>query len=396
MKTKLRWQVLAFTVIRLVLNTIFRMVYPFRGIFEHALGVSYAQMSRGLGVRSFLGFLAPLLGVVGDRRGRKTGMLLGLVVFIFGLGVVMVWPTFPGFIIALIATTLGKFTYDPSVQAYIGDRVAYGQRGRVLAVVEFSWSLSYLLGGLVVGLLIDRYGWLSPFVLMAVLGLVGIIALRRMLPNDRIPDAQRLKVFGNFKQVFTTPAAVMILLMVTFFGLANEFINLEFGPWLQDSFGLELLALGGASAVLGLSELGGEGLVTLVVDQLGKTRAVGLGLLLNMLAGLLLPVMGESVSLAVLGLALFYFSFEFLFVSAVPLISEVVPKARGTMMAFMFSGISLGRLLAAWINPALHDIGFWASALASAVFNLLAVLALSRVKLAEGKSKTVMDSNSQP
>ena len=30
-----------------------------------ALGASYAQMSRGLGVRSFLGFFAPLLAVVG-------------------------------------------------------------------------------------------------------------------------------------------------------------------------------------------------------------------------------------------------------------------------------------------------------------------------------------------
>jgi predicted MFS family arabinose efflux permease len=396
MKTKLRWQVLVFTVIRLVLNTIFRMVYPFRGVFEQALGVSYAQMSRGLGVRSFLGFLAPLLGVVVDRRGRKTGMLLGLVVFIFGLGVVIVWPTFPGFIIALIATTLGKFTYDPSIQAYIGDRVAYGQRGRVLAVVEFSWSLSYLLGGLVVGLLIDRYGWLSPFVLTAVLTLGGIVALRWMLPNDQIASSQRLEIFDNFKLVFTTPAAVMILLMVTFFGLANELINLEFGPWLQGSFGLELLALGGASAVLGLSELGGEGLVTLVVDKLGKTRAVRLGLLLNMLAGLLLPVMGGKVTLAVFGLALFYFSFEFLFVSAVPLISEAVPKARGTMMALMFSAISLGRLSAAWINPALHEIGFWTSALTSAVFNLLAVLALRRVKPAEEESNSGMDADTPP
>ena len=58
----LGWQVVVFTLIRLALNMVFRMVYPFRGEFERALGVSYAQMSRGLGVRSFLGFFAPLSG----------------------------------------------------------------------------------------------------------------------------------------------------------------------------------------------------------------------------------------------------------------------------------------------------------------------------------------------
>jgi predicted MFS family arabinose efflux permease len=395
MKDKLRWQVLVFTLIRLVLNTIFRMVYPFRGVFEEALGVSYAQMSRGLGVRSFLGFFAPLFAVVGDRRSRRTGMLFGLIIYVVGLGVVIVWPTFLGFIVALIATTLGKFTYDPAIQAYIGDRVPYERRGRVLAIVEFSWSLSYLLGGLVVGLLIERYGWLSPFVLVAVLVLAGIVALRWMLPNDQIAPPQRIEIFDNFRLVFASRQAVMILLMVTFLGVANELINLEFGPWLQDSFGLELLALGGASAVIGLSELGGEGLVTLVTDKLGKTRSVGLGLLLNMLAGLLLPVLGGSVGIAVFGLALFYFSFEFLFVSAVPLISEILPRARSTMMAFMFAGISLGRVLGAWINPGLHEAGFWASAVASAVFNLLALAALSRVRITDEGRESPMDTDNQ-
>ncbi|MEN8241016.1 MAG: MFS transporter [Chloroflexota bacterium] len=380
-KNKLRWQVVVFTLIRLVLNTVFRMVYPFRGEFEKGLGVSYAQMSRGLGLRSFLGLFAPLLAVVGDRRGRRTGILFGLAVYVVGLGVVIFWPTFPGFILALVITTLGKFTYDPSVQAYIGDRVAYERRARVLAVFEYSWSLSYLIGGLVVGALIARYGWVSPFVLVGVLALAGILVLRWMLPKEPPQKEVQTALLGNFREVFASPTAVIAMVMVLFVGLANEMINLEFGPWLQDNFGLKLLALGGASAALGLSELVGEGVVTLVVDRLGKQRAVGLGLLANIIAGGLLPIMDANVGLAVFGLTLFYFSFEFTFVSIVPLISEILPKARGTMLAFMFASISLGRVLGAWINPGLHQAGFWASAAATVVFNLCAIAALSRVKM---------------
>ena len=50
-----------------------------------------------------------------------------------------------------------------------------------------------------------------------------------------------------------------------------------FGVWLEDSFDLQIAALGAASAVIGLSELGGEGLVAAFVDRLGKPRAIGLG-----------------------------------------------------------------------------------------------------------------------
>ncbi len=76
-------------------------------------------------------------------------------------------------------------------------------------------------------------------------------------------------------------AAISIALWAS---AANELVNLIFGVWLEDSFGLKIAALAGASAVIGLSELGGEGLVALTTDRLGKPRALVLGLTGNVLA----------------------------------------------------------------------------------------------------------------
>ncbi|MCK7467040.1 MAG: hypothetical protein MZU91_02035 [Desulfosudis oleivorans] len=50
-------------------------------------------------------------------------------------------------------------------------------------------------------------------------------------------------------------AAISIALWAS---AANELVNLIFGVWLEDSFGLKIAALAGASAVIGLSELGGR------------------------------------------------------------------------------------------------------------------------------------------
>ncbi|MBK5109697.1 MAG: MFS transporter, partial [Anaerolineales bacterium] len=129
MKTPLRIQVLLFTATRVVLNTMFRMVYPFLAVFARGIGVDLTTISLALTLRSFTGVFSPFLASIGDSRGRKVGMLSGLAVFITGLIVVMIWPTFPAFLAALILSMLGKYIYDPSMQAYLGDRVAYQRRG---------------------------------------------------------------------------------------------------------------------------------------------------------------------------------------------------------------------------------------------------------------------------
>ena len=163
LKTRLRYQVLIFTATRVVLNTMFRMMYPFLAVFARGIGVDLPTISLALTLRSFTGVFAPFLGTMGDSRGRKVGMLIGLAIFITGLLVVMIWPTFPAFLAALVLSMLGKYLYDPSMQAYLGDRVVYQRRGRVLAVTELSWSLSFLVGMPAMGFLIGSYGWQAPF-----------------------------------------------------------------------------------------------------------------------------------------------------------------------------------------------------------------------------------------
>ena len=116
-----------------------------------------------------------------------------------------------------------------------------------------------------------------------------------------------------------------------------------FGVWLEDSFGLQLGALAASAAVIGLSELGGESLTAALVDKLGKRRAVGIGIAANTLAALLLWLLGRSEWGALLGLFLFYLSFEFTMVSCLPLISAVAPGARATLMAATIMAFSLGR-----------------------------------------------------
>ena len=378
MQTSQRLQILFFTAIHVVFNTMYRMVYPFLTVLAHGLGVDLTTISYALTARSIAGTLGPFAATMADRQGRRFGMLLGAALFTLGALVVVLWPTFPGLVIALVFTALGKSIFDPSLQAFLGDRIPYERRGRTIAITEFGWSLAFIAGVPLVGFLIAKSGWMAPFPLMTLLGAFIFIGLFWMLPKEMKSESDN-RPRNNLHLVLTSIPAMTGLAIGMFASGANEQVNLIFGVWLENSFGLQITALGLASAIIGVSELSSEGLVAVFVDRIGKARAVALGLAVNSLAALALPFIGRTEAGALVGLFFFYLSFEFTLVSSIPLMTELLPSARATLMAFNVAAISLGRAMGAFLAPRLYGTGFLAVAMGAIVFNLLALLAVSRL-----------------
>lgn len=382
-------QILAFISTRLVFNTMHRMLYPFLTFFMRGLGVDLAQMSVAFSLRSASGVLSPLLGIIADLRGRKTGMLLGTALFVIGLALVAIHPVFWTFLAALFFSSVGYLVFIPSMQAYLGDQVPYEKRGQPLALTELSWSLAFILGVPLAGFMISRWGWTSPFPLLAGLGLLALVGLRWKLPSDRPASRSTSGLWSNLRTVLTSSLAWTGFAMTVSFTIANEIVNLVFGVWMESTFSFKLTGLGLVAMGIGLAEFGGEALVSGLVDKLGKVRSVALGLFANCAAALALAVLGSSLAGAVAGLLLFYLTFEFTIVSSVPLMSEILPQTRATLLAVNMALISLGRAAGAWISPRLFELGSSQSILVNALsaisFNLLALLALSFLRKVDAR-----------
>jgi predicted MFS family arabinose efflux permease len=378
---RLRFQLLIFMLLRMVLNTMHRMVYPFLSVFARGLGVDITTLSFMITLRSFIGMFAPVLGTVADQRGRRFGMLLGIFLFIAGMSLVAFFPSFWTFSIALLLANLSKYLFDPSMQAYFGDRIPYERRGTALAITEGAWSLAFVVGVPVMGWLIARFGWNAPFPLLAGLGLVMLIVVRRIMPRaDQVSHSPTATSGKNVRAVLTSLPALAGISIAMWATASNELVNLIFGVWLEDSFGLKIAALAGASAVIGLSELSGEGLVALTTDRLGKPRALVLGLIGNILAALLLPIVGSTEIGALVGLFLFYITFEYVLVSHIPLMTEVMPGARATLLSFNVMGHSLGRVIGALIAVFIYErFGFLPVTWIAILFNVFALLALGEL-----------------
>lgn len=361
---------------RFILSTGFRMVYPFLPVIARGLGVDVELMGLAITARSSLGLAAPAFGSLADRYGRRASILGSLALFAAGVLVVWVWPTYPVLIVSLLLTGAAKITIDAATQAYVGDRVPYTWRGRAIAITELGWSTAFLLGVPVAGWLIARGHWTAPLPWLALLALGAAVVLSRVIQNDAPHPSERPNLMAGLRLVLAHRSAMAALGVALLIGGANELVNIVFGVWLEGTFGLQVAALGLASTVIGVSELSGEGLVATLTDRLGMKRAVALGLVACIVSSVALPMLGRTLPGALVGLFLFYISFEFAYVSFVSLLTELRPGARATLMAGNIAAVSLGRVGGALLGPVLFRAGLLANGGASAAANVLAILLL--------------------
>ncbi len=259
MNLKTRIQLIVVTFLRFILNTLHRMAYPFLSIFARSLGVDVTAISFVLTGRNLAGALSPFLAPLADQRGRKFAMLAGAVTFTVGVSAVAIHPSLLTLSIALILGILSKDLFDPATQAYFGDRVPYEQRGTALAITEMSWSLAFIVGVPLAGLLIAHYGWSAPFPVLAILGVGMFAVIWWMIPHTDTHYQPDNNSRAHWHVILASIPALACASIALWSSVANEMVNLIFGVWLGDSFGLQIAALAGASAVIGFAELSGEG-----------------------------------------------------------------------------------------------------------------------------------------
>ena len=380
-QTTLKQQVFFVTALRLVVNTPLRMVYPFLAYFAAGMNKDISMISLAVGISMATSAFGPFIAPIADRRGRKVGMLIGTGIFLVGTIAASLFPGYATFFLAILLGNLGNNILIPALQAYLGDRVPYARRGFYLAFTELSWALSFILMVPLAGLLIRQTTWVGPFIAVSILGVIMFFLLWKLIPSDTPKDVQPLDILADIRIVLAYPPAVYAILMGTLFITGNEVVNIISGVWMQDVFQLQIAALGAASFVIGISELSGEGLAALLADRLGKERTIAISLILNALWVVTLPWLGKSLPGAFVWLFIFYLTFELAIISSLPLMTEITPATRATMMSLFIAFLSLGRAVGDLVAPWIYRGGFLMNALVCVGLDLLALLALSRIRI---------------
>jgi predicted MFS family arabinose efflux permease len=279
-------------------------------------------------------------------------LMSGVAVFSAG-ALTSAWAgVFAGAVVGFAMLGLAKPLVDISSQVYVSERVGYGDRARFLGILELSWAGGLLIGAPAAAWLIENWSWEAPFWALGSLGALSIgVAMLYLDRHDRVTNRVAMAPDSPGRQLW------LLLTTVTLLGFAHEGILVTIGGWLEGSFGMTLLALGGVGTLLGVSELVGEGAMVAFTDRLGKRNALALGLgvasaalfALTAVSGVLVPALATLMVTTV--------ALEFGIISTIPLVTELRPRSRTRILALSVIASGVGRIASDLVSPRVFVVG---------------------------------------
>jgi len=375
-ESNLALQLGVITFSRTVNYTGLRMVFPFLPLLARGMGVTLETAALALTIRSLMGLLSPVLGAVGDVRGRKWAQRMGLTLLALGMLIPGLLATYPAFLLGSLFFGLGIVIFDPAIQAYVGDSVPYRRRATAMAVVEMGWSIAFLIGIPVVGRVISEENWNLPFLGVAGLILLSLILVQWVLPESVGAVGKRPDLKAGLRIAVRHRPSMAAILVSFLMVLGSRGLMVIYGAWLEEVFQMTARILGDVSSAIGVAGILGLILVGVLTDRLGKKLSLGLGLGISLLAALGLPFLKSTLSLTVGALFVYYLAFEFALVTGLSLVSELRPAARATLMAFNAAAVSGGDALGTFLGPRLFNGSIAPNVTALVILNAAALLVL--------------------
>ena len=391
-------QLASVTLGRLALNIAYRIVYPLQPFLAQHLQVDLRTVSALVTVQVLASIVSPLGGMLADTRGERATMTGGLGLFCAGATLCALSSSFGGFLAGYTLIGLAVALYQPAAQAYLSKRTSYERRGWALGVFETSWAVAALLGVAPLMYLVQQTeSAAAVFWIVLAAGVCSLALIRFGLPALPHLDPSTSSVRGDQAggarpridwRALRTPSVFGLLGLLLLTACGVDMIFVVQGAWSKASFGANDAQLGQVFALLGIAELIGSLSTTVLVDRVGKKRAVLAGYALTAAMMLALPLSEGSWLLFLPLYFLFDMFFEFSIVASFPLASGVAPTVRGTLMALSVLTIGMGRAIGSQLaTPLWSSYSIWANGLIGAGLLLSGVLlcwALVRENEAEG------------
>lgn len=231
-------------------------------------------------------FLAPVLGNLSDRFGRRPVLLASLAAFgidflLTGLATSMLWL----FIGRAVAGVFGASF--ATAGAYIGDISTDANRAKQFGFIGAAWGTGFTVGPVIGGFVAEYLDPRAPFFVAAALALANVAFGYFVLPESLAPEKrrpfewQRANPFGAFRSLGHLPMVAGLLAAVFLYQMAHDslpavwmFYTREKFGWTEAEMGLSLTFVG----IMTLIVMGG--LTGAVVPKIGERRAIIVGFLL--------------------------------------------------------------------------------------------------------------------
>lgn len=157
------------------------------------VGSSLATLVRDLGGVSSIGWVVtayvlaatvatPVLGQLGDIRGRRPVFLASLSVFVIGTALCGLAPSVGVLVVARLLQGVGSAGTSLLSMTILADVLPPRRRPQIMSMLASVFAIATIVGPLVGGVLTDTVGWRWGFLGIVPLGLAALVASVRVIP----------------------------------------------------------------------------------------------------------------------------------------------------------------------------------------------------------------------
>lgn len=236
-----------------------------------ALGTSVASAGQAMTVYALAtAVLAPLALVLTGHWPRRRALCFGLVVFALGNALCAVATNLGWLFAGRVLMGMGA-VFTPLAAGIAVAVVEPAKRGRALSLVFLGMSLSYVIGVPLGAWLAFRFGWQWPFLLIASMSLLGVVALMLVLPKDlAAPGAS----FAGLPALLRQSAVWWTLSFTLLYFMAIFAVFSYIGPVLQNLSPMSHERMSITLAIFGLAGVVGTLVGGWANDRFGTRRTL--------------------------------------------------------------------------------------------------------------------------
>ena len=308
---------------KVVSNTALRWVGLFLPTLERAFSSTTGTLTGIMGVAELGGLSTVATGRALDRGHERRTFALGLAAVSVS-SLIALYGTVTAFAISFMVLVIGVTNLTVAGHAWIGHRVPFAARGRAIGLFETSWAIALLVGAPLLALLIRWFGWRGPYTALAIGAAVASVAVATLVSPGVSRHDGKADGAGRLPRSAWPP-----MLAAAFTGAAGLGMFVVSGAWFGEAHQMSTGGLGMIAAGLGMVELVSSSSVASFGDRVGSRRSVLFGLAVLGVGIALILFSEESLALAIAGLLVYLAGFEFAFVSALAMVTEAAPLARG-------------------------------------------------------------------
>lgn len=165
--------------------------------------------------------LSPLFGRLGDQRGRKNIIAIGLIIFSIAQFAAAFSPNVYIMLLAFLVQGLGYSCIFPNVFAYIPELFADKNRGKAIGLFMLFSYLATGSGGIIAGNLVNNFGWSAIFLFSGVFSLIGFFLILIFIPKSIPVKKTQIDVPGIILFLITVTSIITLPLFISNYGLAS-------------------------------------------------------------------------------------------------------------------------------------------------------------------------------